>query len=255
MNPNQRVVWKTTRNLGLTNIYEIQLVKNPAAQVHLITKTENSEQVIAKLTQAYTGNYDVDPITDPEIIDRSFDDMRKTKLLTPYEMIHFTWLIKDVTRAFTHQLVRYRVGTAFIQESMRFYGKHQVYKVLVTGDAGNSGNIEIYGNTVADLIDCYVELVDKGVASQDARGILPTNVLTHIYFDCSMRTLQNIYTQRMCCQAQPGEWQPILKSMKNLIELECGSLVSDMLSAPYERGEPCGYRASFDRPCVWSPRK
>jgi thymidylate synthase ThyX len=248
----ERVVWRTTQATDITNLFEVQLLRTPASQVHLVSKTENPSQLVAKVTNTYKGILDPYDIEDPAVIRQAFEDMSRTKLQTPTEMLHFLFLIKGVTRAFTHQLVRYRIGTSFAQESMRFYGKHKIYKVLITGNCATGGNIETYGRGIAGAILAYETLVDKGVPSEDARGLLPTNILTDIYFDVSMRTLQNIYTQRMCCQAQPGEWQPIMKAIKTLITAECGEDVGNMLSAPYERGVPCGYRASFDRPCIWS---
>jgi flavin-dependent thymidylate synthase len=245
-------IWRTTCNTGIHNIFEVHLVKPPASSVYLIAKTDNMEQLVTKVTRTYSGILEPWDVTDETVVDKAFEDMSKTKLQTPMEMLHFTWLITDVTRAFTHQLVRYRIGTAFAQESMRFYGKHKEYKVLVTGSTTYSGNLDKYGKAISKSIETYEDLLDTGVSSEDARGVLPTNILTSIFFDCSMRTLQNIYTQRMCCQAQPGEWQPLLKNMKTLIRTECGDRIADMLTAPYERGEKCGYRASFDRPCIWS---
>jgi flavin-dependent thymidylate synthase len=249
-NPSGTVIWRTTSNVGLLNIFEINLVKPPAAKVHLIDFNHDPYQMIAKVTSTYKGILEPDDV-EQEIIDQALDDLKKTPLQTPAEMLHFVFLIKDVTRAFTHQLVRYRVGTSFAQESMRFYGAKRVYRILVTGNCAASGELGVYSRGVASAIQSYAELLDQGVPSEDARGVLPTNILTSIFFSCSMRTLQQIYTQRMCCQAQQGEWQVVLPQMRKLIEYEMDTGISDMLSAPYERGEPCGYRASFDRPCKW----
>jgi hypothetical protein len=60
-----------------------------------------------------------------------------------------------------------------------------------------------------------------------------------------------MYAQRMCCQAQPGQWQKAMKQVKDQLIIQYGEKAKLLLSAPYERGEPCGYRASFDRPCTW----
>lgn len=46
-------------------------------------------------------------------------EMQKTKLAMPLESVVFHFLIDNVTRAFTHQLVRQRTA-AYAQESMRF---------------------------------------------------------------------------------------------------------------------------------------
>ena len=235
--------------------YRIQLVRPPAAKVTLITHTYNSNSTLYLLTRAFKGFY-TDFVTLEEIeeypTEQAFNDIRNTKLTNPLEFIHMTWLFQDVTRAFTHQLVRYRVGTAFVQESMRFFGMKGIFKVLVTHKAGDPESIGSYAHGAVNAINDYVALLDRGVPSEDARGILPTNILTNIYFDCSLRTLQGIFPQRLCCQAQQGEWQPILLDMRRQIKAEMGEEIEKLLRAPYESGQPCGYRASFDRPCIWT---
>lgn len=230
--------------------YEIHIVSLPVAEVELVTFTEAPIHTMAIVTDTYKGRLDTEPREAGHVWD-NLNDISKTKLQTPLEFIHMVWLIKDVTRAFTHQLVRYRVGTSFCQESMRFYGKHRVYKVLATHEAAKDG-LSIFAETAITAVMNYVEMIDKGVPAEDARGILPTNILTSIFFDCSLRTLQGIIPQRLCCQAQQGEWQPILSTMRRLIRQNMGGdPIANLLSAPYERGEPCGYQASFDRECKW----
>jgi thymidylate synthase ThyX len=108
--------------------------------------------------------------------------------------------------------------------------------------------------SMVSSINHYDEFVRNGVSSEDARAVLPTNIMTSLFVNISMRTLQGIYIQRMCCQAQQGEWQVVLPQMKKLIRDTDGEIVSSMLTAPYERGESCGYRASFDRPCIWEKK-
>lgn len=243
--------------------YSIQIVKPAAARVTLVDSTAKSARTMYLVTRAYKGIYS-DEITNEQLeeypADKAFEDISNTKLQTPLEMVHTLWLLQDVTRAFTHQLVRYRVGTSFVQESMRFLGMKNVFKVLITGKASDTdlhsesdpySNQEEYISAVNTSILSYVDLIESGVPSEDARGVLPTNILTSIYFDCSFRTLQGIFPQRLCCQAQQGEWQPILKEMRNLIKRDMGPELEALLRAPYELGKPCGYRASFDRPCKW----
>lgn len=228
--------------------YTITFVRPGAAEVELVSHTQAADRVIHLTTRGYKGVYHTHPTEYTK--DQAFEDIIRTKLQTPYEMVHTLWLLKDVSRAFTHQLVRYRIGTAFVQESMRFFGMRTDFKVLVTGQAGRS-EAAFYMAGAVNAISNYVAMISNGVPDQDARGVLPTNILTSIFFDCSLRTLANLIPQRLCCQAQPGEWQLILKQMRTEIALAMGSRVEELLRAPYELGQECGYRASFDRPCTW----
>jgi flavin-dependent thymidylate synthase len=233
--------------------FTIEYHKPGVANVELLSYTMFPEDTVYMLTRAYKGIYRLN-MTAEDIKEypqqQAFEDIKNTKLQTPLEMLNTTWLLTDVSRAFTHQLVRYRVGTAFIQESMRFYGVRKVYKILTTG-IESKVEFELYTAGINEAIYTYVDLLSRNIADQDARGALPTNILTNIYFHCSLRTLQNIIPQRLCCQAQQGEWQPILRKMRKMISERMGKYMEELLQAPYERDEDCGYRASFDRDCVW----
>ena len=257
----QYIVYSQTFQDPNLGEYSIQFISPPAATVKLITYTCGAKSVMAMLTNAYTGDYSGVSL-DEDRMQLMLEDIQRTKLQTPMEMIHMVWLIQNVTRAFTHQLVRYRVGTAFVQESMRFLGHKGIYKVLATRKVLNKiGEDEVtkienaYFEGAIAAIRSYVKLIGTGVPSEDARGVLPTNILTNIYFDCSLRTLQNICAQRLCCQAQPGEWQPILVKMRALIAGYLGPEIEATIRAPYELGQDCGFRASFDRPCIWKREK
>lgn len=231
------------------NPYNIDFVRPGAHNVQLVSFTQNPAVAIALATRGYTGVYS--PVMAKEEIAPLLEDIVKTKLQTPLEFVQMLWLLNDVSRAFTHQLVRYRVGTSFVQESMRFMGAQGTYRVLNTLKDGNYSTRRMYYNAAITAITEYHAMVIDGVPPQDARGVLPTNILTHIWFSCSLRKLRDIIPQRLCCQAQPGEWQEILKNMRELVTLEMGGDIRKMLDAPYELGVPCGYRASMDRPCIW----
>lgn len=233
--------------------YEVVFVRPGFAIPILVSFTKRPDHVMYVTTRAYKGIHDypinkVHPRYPPE---QAFEDIQLTKLQTPMEMVHMLWHFRFVSRAFTHQLVRYRVGTSFVQESMRFLGMKNQFHVLVTNKSFDIATFEQYKESCADSIRTYVRQIDDGVPDQDARGVLPTNILTHIFFDCSLRTLQNIFPQRLCCQAQRGEWKHLLIEMRKIIKSRMGEEIEQLLRAPYEKGEDCGYRASFDRPCTW----
>jgi len=229
---------------------DVYIHKPGVATVDLIACTTMQEETVTKIIRTYRGDME-NRETFPEEREQAFKDAKSTMLGTPAEMISYVWLIRNVTRAFTHQLVRSRIGTSFAQESMRFYGAKKEYHFLASGDVLISNNLNKYAESIFSCVECYEYLIATGVKSQDARGILPTNILTHIYFGCTMRALQKIFNDRVCCQAQGDEWIPLLLEMREQIKIVCGDKVSSLLTAPVERGESCGYNASFDRSCIW----
>lgn len=235
----------------LQSAYTVKIVGLPCAKVELVSAMTDPAETLTKVVQGYSGKYSNLSPTDSEI-NKAIEDINLTKLKDPLKMMSTIWLISYVTRAFTHQIVRYAVGTAFVQESMRFLGAKGEYYVLATHRITESPFIDRYEKAAYHSIEIYNVLIDDGIPSEDARGILPTNILTQMFFFTSLLGLKDIYAQRMCCQAQQGEWQPVLKQMRDILKETYGEEISNMLQAPYEKGLPCGYRASFDRPCKWT---
>jgi thymidylate synthase ThyX len=207
-------------------------------------------QTVTKLTKGYSGEFsNVD--RTPEEIELAFKDLNSTQLRTPFEMIYNVFLFTDFTRSFTHQLVRKRFAS-YVQESMRFIGHKKLYKVLAGSRLiENDKAFELYRDSCINDIITYESLMDLGIAGEEARDSLPHGILTSAFVGIPLNSLQGMYAQRMCCQAQPGQWQNAMRQVKNQLVIQYGESAKLLLSAPYERGEPCGYRASFDRPCTW----
>lgn len=230
--------------------FDVNIVRPGGCEVTLISSMTDPEQLIAKLSNGYTGIFSNNEVPE-EKVTLYFEDQMRTKLHGPMEMLFFVFMVDGVSRALTHQLVRTRIAS-FVQESMRFLGQKNEYNVLMRDYGGIPTQLHgLYFNAAIHSVISYEYLVQAGVSSEDARGVLPTNILTKIFVGLPLNSLQHIYEQRMCCQAQPGEWQPMLRAMKKAVQQKCGDRVASLLSAPYERGEECGYRASYDRPCSW----
>jgi thymidylate synthase ThyX len=62
----------------------------------------------------------------------------------------------------------------------------------------------------------YQEMLRRGAKPQDARGILPTNVMTNILFKVNLRALADLLTVRLCIRAQ-GEFQNVARDMAEIV--------------------------------------
>ena len=133
-----------------------------------------------------------------------------------WEFIHYTFLIEGVTRAFTHQLVRHRVGTAFAQQAQRVANMGD-FKYLTTGSIiGDEEKERVYDMTMQHIQTGYMTMIDMGANVQDARGVLPTNILTNILFKVNLRAISDMMHVRLCIRAQ-GEFQNVARSMRDEI--------------------------------------
>ena len=69
---------------------------------------------------------------------------------------------------------------------------------------------------VASIAKFYNEVVDAGMPAEDARGILPTNLLTQLNYITNLRNLQVEGGKRLCTQAQ-FEWRIVWSKMVEAI--------------------------------------
>lgn len=223
---------------------KIDTAKGP--EVFLIDAPSDPLGLIAQAAKAYKGEFveSLAEITDEER--RNYlVQIQKTILKMPLEAVHFSFRIKGVTRGFTHQLVRTRTA-AYSQESTRFAVKDTVPVGLPPSLMGTTGEGEAirkemltnssmdeylyrisrmseaekwrqrWDQTVALVEQNYNHLVEAGMPAEDARGLLPTNLLTQINVFIGMRSLMDTSGVRLCTQAQ-FEWRIVFAKIAQSI--------------------------------------
>lgn len=230
----------------------VKFVLGASPDVQLLAMTENPRKTLAAVVRGYTGVHS--PIISIEEQMTMIRELAATKLQTPLAFVNMVWLFHDMTRAWCNQLERYRVATSFVQQTLRFnYNAKQLVKVLIPrriATPGNNEALEAYRVGARESVRAYHKAIDAGAAQEDARGLLPLNTLSSVFFGCNLQTLAHIYSQRMCCQAQSEEWTPVMQLMKATVSQQSRELARFLL-APWEGGAvSCGFGASFDRPCT-----
>lgn len=239
------------------NKFTIQFWTGEVAEIYLLDYPVNALETLARTTRGYLGNYTVDPFKEGEL-ELLAAEIQKTPLATPIEMLNFVFLIRDVPRSFTHQLVRTRIGASYVQQSTRFMGSLECYKVLVPNSCAKDGIVDYdYYAGIASSICAYANAVEKeGTKSEDARQLLPHAMLTHVFWSINMKALKLVYNQRWCCAAEPSSWLPVMRQVKRAITETCGPIIGGMLNAPIDRGESCGFNSKLlDQPCKWKNLK
>lgn len=73
-----------------------------------------------------------------------------------------------------------------------------------------------WDDCVGEIDSTYNALVSAGMPAEDARGLLPTNLLTRINYNTSLRGLQEHAGLRLCTQAQ-FEWRLVWTRMLEAI--------------------------------------
>lgn len=143
--------------------------------------------------------------------------MAKT-IPSSWEFVNYSFLIEGVSRAFTHQFVRTRTGS-YAQQTMRVLnvtGFDYIAGPTVGTDSTNAAASEadkLYDSTMKTIQQNYDKLINMGVAIEDARGILPTNICTNIVASFNMRVVCELVRKRSSSRTQ-GEYRAVLDAMK-----------------------------------------
>ena len=123
---------------------------------------------------------------------------------TSFEFVDYVFEIKNVSRAFTHQLVRTRTAS-FQQQSQRTVDARDFTYLRPTNHPAYKRAFEI-------SLEEYANMLDDGVPVQDARGVLGTNIHTQIFIKGNLRTFSSMAELRLCKRTQ-GEYQTVFKKM------------------------------------------
>lgn len=132
-----------------------------------------------------------------------------------WEMVDYVFLIEGVSRAFTHQFVRTRHGS-YAQQSLRVVGMNDFDYVYPDRELSPRAR-EIVDDVLAHIKVAYRLLTqEEGVPTEDARGILPTNVATNIVAKFNLRTLSELAKSRTGGRTQQ-EYQRVMSAMADAV--------------------------------------
>jgi thymidylate synthase (FAD) len=134
--------------------------------------------------------------------------MRDT-IQSSWEFVDYTFRISGVTRAFTHQFVRTR-SNSYAQEAQRVVDLSDAE--WLTPEKLDAEQATLFNASMYESIRSYAILKGDGVASQDARGLIPTNVCTSIIAKINLRTMSHMAELRLCTRTQ-GEYQDVFRAM------------------------------------------
>lgn len=118
------------------------------------------------------------------------------------------FIFADVSRVFTHELVRHRAGTAMSQESLRFVRLDALSAYVPTEIRENEAGMEVFVKTFEQLeamqrklaeiydVDASPSFERKKKLTSAFRRIAPTGVATTIGWSCNLRTLRHVIERR-----------------------------------------------------------
>lgn len=228
--------------------------------VHLLAGTPDPLGAVSAMSKMYKGEVvrNTADVTDDERREY-LEQILKTKLKAPLEAVKVHFMVEGVTRSFTHQMVRQRTAV-YAQESLRFAVKedmgdgvrrppslegtvsHDEWKEKHSGYTGwdtQQQMREEWDNVVARIDEGYNRLINWGMPAEDARGLLPHNILTRLNYVTDLRALQDHAGNRLCTQAQ-FEWRMFFSKLVEEMRDYCShSGHNDASGHPWEHGKKC----------------
>ncbi len=138
----------------------------------------------------------------------------QTGHMSPLEQVHFEFGISGVSRAFSHQFVRHRIGISFEQQSQRYVtypGGKFPYTVPKTVERAGMG--DEMAALFARVGALYEKMVDAGIPAEDARFLLPNATNTNFKITVNFASLLHIADLRLCTRAQ-WEFRKVVSLMR-----------------------------------------
>jgi len=160
------------------------------------------------------------------------------------------FIFADVSRVFTHELVRHRAGVAISQESLRFVRLEDLGQWMPTAIRESPAAVEIFGETFKHLEGLQVKLAelfrldDEGISfaakkeiTSAMRRIAPIGLATTIGWSANPRTLRWILEMRTHPTAEE-EIRLVFGKVGEIVLTRYPHLFGDF-EVTTEKGLPC----------------
>ena len=167
-------------------------------KIEVLDLTKNSCQLIERAARAC---YNSTP--NPETRSKFLQGLVRSGHESPIEHAKLTIEVSDVSRAFTHQLVRHRL-MSFSQASQRYIKfSGDIDNFIVPEDILNNEEAKIvYGKALSEIMDGYNKLCELGIKREDARMLLPNSSETKIVVTANFREWRHFFEVRCDKHAQ-----------------------------------------------------
>jgi thymidylate synthase (FAD) len=169
---------------------------------------------------------------------------------SPLEQVWFEFGISGVTRAFSHQFVRHRMGISFEQQSQRYVTfKGGEFPYTVPDSVKEAGLEDDLNQEFDRLASLYDRMVQAGVPAEDARFVLPNATNTNFKITVNFAELLHIADLRLCTRAQ-WEFRKVVALMRaelmrrfpelaRYLQPKCGERRQGYCDEPYDDWQRC----------------
>lgn len=164
------------------------------------------------------------------------------------EHANYTFIFHNVSRVFTHELVRHRAGVAISQESLRYvrltdipFRIPPILEPLRDRILALIGEMEMFQEDAAEMLNVNeVPFSAKKQITSAMRRLAPIGLSTGMVWTANVRALRHCITMRTDFAAEE-EIRIVFDEVYKRMVPECPWLFQDFL-AVYEEGSPIPWR-------------
>jgi thymidylate synthase (FAD) len=152
------------------------------------------------------------------------------------EHVSYTFAFRDVSRVFTHELVRHRAGSAFSQESLRYVRLSEIgfrippaleaLRPQVVAIVEQLEELQAGAAAALGLDDDGVPFAVKKEATSALRRLAPIGLSTDIVWTANVRTLRHVIALRTAPAAEE-ELRLVFDAVARLAVAEAPALFQD----------------------------
>ena len=175
--------------------------------------TRITENPILAIEEAASNCYNSEATGDGKIMKHCI----KSGHTSVTEFCDFTFHIKGVSRALSHQLVRHRMAS-YAQRSQRYCSEGSFLFVTPKSVESNVAAHLKYMDLMEKINDAYELLQELGIPNEDARMVLPNACETVIEVKMNLRALMNFMNERLCTCSQWEIRQLAMLMRKEVVE-------------------------------------
>jgi len=169
--------------------------------VELLAHTQNADKICASAgNSCYSEKASHELMNDGEDPERVLSKIVGMGHHSVVEHAVFTFSVKGVSRALTHQLVRHRIAS-FSQQSQRYVSLKKPTYVIPESIRSDPGSLKAYEDIMKDIWALYKKL-SESIPAEDARYVLPNGCTTNITITMNARELLHFFSLRTCRRAQ-----------------------------------------------------
>lgn len=206
--------------------------------VELINSMGNDYTVVNAARVSLNKDYESDSTLDDRD-KKLINFLAKHKHTSPFEHVTATFRL-TVPMFIARQIMRHRtfsyneISRRYTSEDIRLWycdnWRAQSNKNLQcsSGDLTDPISTEIYQKSVAQALMSYNALLDRGVAREQARAVLPQCTYTSFYMTGNLHNWMHFLKLRLDAHAQP-EVQVVAEAIKSKLALICPSSVAALL--------------------------